>query len=112
MTSSPGRRGTNSTPLAALLDFLFYNNLFYITLRIHAMRVNILFSIAILMSTFAADAGAQTLPTPQAITDPKQITSKPNAQVEPRSLTIERLYMTRQIGSPRSEERRVGKECR
>jgi len=64
------------------------------------MRVNILFSIAILMSTFAADAGAQTLPTPQAITDPKQITSKPNAQVEPRSLTIERLYMTRQIGSP------------
>jgi dipeptidyl aminopeptidase/acylaminoacyl peptidase len=41
---------------------------------------------------------AQTLPTPQAITDPKQISSKPNAQVEPRSLTIEKLYATRIIG--------------
>ena len=41
---------------------------------------------------------AQTLPAPQAITDPKKISSKPNAQVEPRSLTIEKLYMTRQIG--------------
>jgi dipeptidyl aminopeptidase/acylaminoacyl peptidase len=35
-----------------------------------------------------------------AITDPKQIASKPNAQVEPRSLTIEKLYMTRQVGRP------------
>jgi dipeptidyl aminopeptidase/acylaminoacyl peptidase len=43
---------------------------------------------------------AQTLPAPQAITDPKQIASKPNAQVEPRSLTIEKLYMTRQVGRP------------
>jgi dipeptidyl aminopeptidase/acylaminoacyl peptidase len=41
---------------------------------------------------------AQTLPVPQAVTDPKQIASKPNAQVEPRSLTIEKLYMTRQVG--------------
>ena len=37
---------------------------------------------------------------PQAVTDPKQIASKPNAQVEPRSLTIEKLYMTRQVGRP------------
>lgn len=41
---------------------------------------------------------AQTLPVPQAITDPKKISSKPNAEVEPRSLTIEKLYMTRQVG--------------
>jgi dipeptidyl aminopeptidase/acylaminoacyl peptidase len=41
---------------------------------------------------------AQTLSAPKAVTDPKQIASKPNAQVEPRSLTIEKLYMTRQIG--------------
>src|SRR5579862_7581949 len=62
------------------------------------MRFNALFSIAVLMSITAANAGAQTLPAPQAVTDPKQIASKPNAQVEPRSLTIEKLYMTRQIG--------------
>ncbi|MFY9977578.1 MAG: S9 family peptidase [Candidatus Sulfotelmatobacter sp.] len=43
---------------------------------------------------------AQTLSAPHAITDPKQIASKPNAQVEAKSLTIEKLYMTRQIGSP------------
>jgi dipeptidyl aminopeptidase/acylaminoacyl peptidase len=43
---------------------------------------------------------AQTLPAPQAVTDPKQIASKPNAQVEPRGLTIEKLYMTRQVGRP------------
>ena len=41
---------------------------------------------------------AQTLPEPKAITDPKQVSSKPNAQVEPKSLTIEKLFMTRQIG--------------
>jgi dipeptidyl aminopeptidase/acylaminoacyl peptidase len=43
---------------------------------------------------------AQTLPVPNAITDPKQVTSKPSAQVEQneQSLSIERLYMTRGIG--------------
>src|SRR6201998_229742 len=40
---------------------------------------------------------AQSLPAPQAITDPKQIASKPNAQVE-KNLSIEKLYMTRAIG--------------
>ena len=61
------------------------------------MRTLIPFAIVILMSTFAP---AQTLPVPQAITDPKQITSKPNAQVEQnqQSLSIEKLYMTRQVG--------------
>ncbi len=63
------------------------------------MRSLLLFAIVVLMSTIVAEtAPAQTLPAPQAITDPKQIASKPNAQVEPRSLTIEKLYMTRQVG--------------
>jgi len=63
------------------------------------MRRCALFVMVILMST-AANSAAQALPGPQAVTDPKKISSKPNAQVEPRSLTIEKLYMTRQIGRP------------
>jgi len=61
------------------------------------MRTLISFAIVILMSTFAS---AQTLPVPQVITDPKQIASKPNANVEQnqQSLSIEKLYMTRQVG--------------
>ncbi len=61
------------------------------------MRTLILFVIVITMSTFTV---TQTLPAPQAITDPRQITSKPNAQVEQneQSLSLERLYMTRAIG--------------
>jgi dipeptidyl aminopeptidase/acylaminoacyl peptidase len=49
------------------------------------------------MSTSAL---AQALPVPQIITDPKQIASKPNANVEQsqQSLSIEKLYMTRQVG--------------
>jgi dipeptidyl aminopeptidase/acylaminoacyl peptidase len=62
------------------------------------MRTLTLFVIVIFMSTIVAETAAQTLPVPQAVTDPKKISSKPNAQVEPRSLTIEKLYMTRQIG--------------
>ena len=65
------------------------------------MRTIALFAIVILMSTVVAETiAAQTLPAPQAVTDPKQIASKPNAQVEPKSLTIEKLYMTRQVGRP------------
>jgi dipeptidyl aminopeptidase/acylaminoacyl peptidase len=65
------------------------------------MRATSLFAIVILMSTLIAETvAAQTLPAPQTVTDPKQISSKPNAQVEPRSLTIEKLYMTRQVGRP------------
>lgn len=56
------------------------------------------FAIVIVMSTFVAETFTQTLPVPQAVTDPKKISSKPNAQVEARSLTIEKLYMTRQVG--------------
>ena len=61
------------------------------------MRNPIYLSTIIIISVLGMSA--QTLPQPKAITDPKEIASKPNAQVEPRSLTIEKLYMTRQIGS-------------
>lgn len=48
------------------------------------------------MSTMAA---SQIVP-PKAITDPKQITAKPDADVEQgeESLSLQRLYMTRQVG--------------
>src|SRR6202035_6155455 len=66
-----------------------------------AMRLCALFAIVILVSTVLTEnTGAQTLPAPPALTDPKEIASKPNAQIEPRSLTIEKLYMTRQVGRP------------
>src|SRR6266550_3642878 len=58
------------------------------------MRALIVLAMAIPMSTLAA---AQTLPVPQAVTDPKQIASKPNGTVE-KNLSIEKLYMTRQVG--------------
>ncbi|MDP9161368.1 MAG: hypothetical protein M3O09_14195, partial [Acidobacteriota bacterium] len=37
-----------------------------------------------------------------ALTDPKQLASKPNAQVEQnsQSLSLDKLYMTRQVGQP------------
>jgi dipeptidyl aminopeptidase/acylaminoacyl peptidase len=60
------------------------------------MRVLVLFVIVSVMSIVAEP---QTLPAPQAVTDPKQIVSKSNAQVE-RNLSIEKLYMTRQVGGP------------
>ena len=61
------------------------------------MRTFIPFAIVILMSTAVIETAAQTLPSPHAVTDPKQIASKPNAQVE-KNLSIEKLYMTRQVG--------------
>ncbi len=64
------------------------------------MRAFILFAMVIVMSTFVAETVAQSLPALEAVTDPKKISSKPNALVEPRSLTIEKLYMTRQVGRP------------
>ena len=60
------------------------------------MRALVLFAIVTVMSIVAE---TQTLPAPQAVTDPKQITSTPNAQVE-KNLSIEKLYMTRQVGGP------------
>src|SRR5215470_8313409 len=61
------------------------------------MRTSISTALIVVSSFIAVSAQS---PEPKAITDPKQIASKPNAQVEPRSLTIEKLYMTRQIGRP------------
>src|SRR5579862_5587396 len=62
------------------------------------MRTLILVAIVMSMSVITS---AQTLPVPAAITDPKLITSKPNALVEQnqQSLSIERLYMTRSVGA-------------
>jgi dipeptidyl aminopeptidase/acylaminoacyl peptidase len=60
------------------------------------MRTIVHFAIVMLMNTLTL---AQTLPVPTAVTDPKQISSKPNAQVE-KNLSIEKLYMTRQVGRP------------
>jgi dipeptidyl aminopeptidase/acylaminoacyl peptidase len=61
------------------------------------MRTFVLFVIVITMSTMVLP---QNLPTPKAITDPKEVKSTPNAQVEQneQSLSLERLYMTRAIG--------------
>jgi dipeptidyl aminopeptidase/acylaminoacyl peptidase len=55
------------------------------------------FAIVILTTMMSIPATSQTLPIPQATTDPKQIASRPNARVE-KNLTIEKLYMTRQVG--------------
>src|SRR3989454_653753 len=62
------------------------------------MCIHMAFLILIIMSTLTA---AQTLPAPQAVTDPKQVTSKPNAEVEQgeQALSLERLYMTRAVGN-------------
>ena len=62
------------------------------------MRILILIASVISMSILTP---AQLLPLPPVITDPKQITSKPNAQVEQnqQSLSVERLYMTRSVGA-------------
>lgn len=61
------------------------------------MRTLVLFVIVITMSAIVLP---QTLPTPKAISDPKEVKSAPNAQVEQneQSLSLERLYMTRAIG--------------
>jgi dipeptidyl aminopeptidase/acylaminoacyl peptidase len=70
------------------------------------MRNRLPFAIVMTMTTvgsafLSVSAAAQTLPPPNAITDPKQITSKSDAQVEQnqQSLSLEKLYMTRQVGS-------------
>jgi dipeptidyl aminopeptidase/acylaminoacyl peptidase len=62
------------------------------------MRILILFVMVVVMiMTMTVLTTSQTLPAPQAITDPKLIASKPDARVE-KSLSIEKLYMTRQVG--------------
>jgi dipeptidyl aminopeptidase/acylaminoacyl peptidase len=53
--------------------------------------------VVVMTTTMTVLTTSQTLPARQAITDPKLITSKPDARVE-KSLSIEKLYMTRQVG--------------
>src|SRR6202795_1587806 len=53
--------------------------------------------VVVMTTTMTVLTTSQTLPAPQAVTDPKLITSKPDARVE-KSLSIEKLYMTRQVG--------------
>ena len=57
------------------------------------MRILCAFVMVGFMTPLARSA---SLPAPEAVTDPKQITSKPDARVE-RNLSIEKLYMTRQV---------------
>src|SRR5258708_34623608 len=68
------------------------------------MRRRPLFATVMTMSSTFTNMPieAEILPTPQVITDPKQITSKSDANVEQnqQSLAIEKLYMTRQVGRP------------
>ena len=61
--------------------------------ELHAPLLSRLLS-SILMSTVLPEiAKAQeSFPSPHAVTDPRKIASKPNAQVEPKSLTIEKLF--------------------
>jgi dipeptidyl aminopeptidase/acylaminoacyl peptidase len=61
------------------------------------MRTLIPFAIVVFMTTLAP---AQALSVPQATTDPGQIASKSSLDVEQfqQNLSIERLYMTRQVG--------------
>ena len=65
--------------------------------QLRGMPVLFLPAIVVLMSTLLL---AQELNAPPAVTDPKQITAKPDADVEQgeESLSLPRLYMTRQIG--------------
>jgi len=62
--------------------------------RLFCRFAMVVLTIMMTMSTFA---NSQTLTAPDAVTDPKQITSKPDARVE-KNLSIEKLYMTRQVG--------------
>src|SRR5437016_1025863 len=61
------------------------------------MRIVIPLVMVVIMSTLTQ---SQTLPVPQAVTDPKAIQPKPNANVEQNepSLSLERLFMTRAVG--------------
>ncbi len=63
------------------------------------MRRRALLTAALVISCFISGTTvAQVLTVPAAVTDPKKISSKPNAEIEPRGMTIEKLFMTRQIG--------------
>src|SRR5438552_16036365 len=60
------------------------------------------FAIVVIMNTLVGSqtVASRALKAPEAITDPKQITAKPSADVEQgeESLSLQRLYMTRLVG--------------
>ena len=62
----------------------------------------LLFVIVVIMSTLVGSqmVASHTLKAPEAITDPKQITAKPSAEVGQgeEALSLQRLYMTRLVG--------------
>jgi dipeptidyl aminopeptidase/acylaminoacyl peptidase len=62
----------------------------------------VMIMLPLIGSALHVSSSAQALPAPDAITDPKLVTSKSDAQVEQnqQSLSLERLYMTRQVGRP------------
>jgi dipeptidyl aminopeptidase/acylaminoacyl peptidase len=62
------------------------------------MKILLIFWLVLVMSTLVV---SQALTPPHAVTDPQQISAKPDADVEQgeESLSLERLYMTRQIGN-------------
>src|ERR1019366_2527896 len=66
-------------------------------MRILSLFVMVVLIVMVVLMTTSVLAASQTLPAPQAITDPKQIVSKPDARIA-KNLTIEKLYMTRQVG--------------
>jgi dipeptidyl aminopeptidase/acylaminoacyl peptidase len=66
-------------------------------MRVPVPFVMVVAKLMMMTTTMSIPATSQILPAPQAITDPKQITSKPDARVE-KNLSIEKLYMTRQVG--------------
>src|SRR5215471_16823669 len=61
------------------------------------MKILLIFLLVLVMGTLVV---SQALTPPHAVTDPKQITAKPDADVVQgeESLSLERLYMTREIG--------------
>ena len=63
------------------------------------MRSSILFAIVILMSTVVTEnLPAQTLASAPSHHRSQTDRLQAQRQVEPKSLTIEKLYMTRQVG--------------
>ena len=54
-------------------------------------------TLFVMVLSMSISVASQTLSPPQAITDPKQISSRQDGRVE-KTLSIEKLYMTRQVG--------------
>ncbi|MBV9085996.1 MAG: S9 family peptidase, partial [Acidobacteriaceae bacterium] len=70
--------------------------------QVPSMRIALAFVIFVFMVTNVVAQQATSKPTsntaPQAITDPRQLQSKSNSEIQQGQLSIERLYMTRAVG--------------